>query len=116
MGTAPHKSTTPALVEHVVAERGAGGPVLVELSDTVLGGREPDGPVVYVRVAVLGDVKAIHFREEKALREHRARGYSNVFRIEELLRVSPRVVRKNIGGSGRDRLAVSSPIDGLARA
>lgn len=80
---------TAQLVERVLAERGAGAPVLVELSESVLNGREPDSPVTYVRAALLSDVVAIHFREEKSLREHRAREYNNVHPHEALLRVSP---------------------------
>ncbi|MEJ1180989.1 MULTISPECIES: hypothetical protein [unclassified Pseudarthrobacter] len=79
---------TAQLVERVVAERGAGAPVLVELSESGLKGQQPDSPVTYVRAALLSDVVAIHFREEKSLREHRARGYSNVHPHEDLLRVS----------------------------
>ncbi|MDN2495891.1 hypothetical protein FHY52_04135 [Nocardia nova] len=77
------------LVERVVAERCAGSPVLVEVSESVLNGQQLDGPVVYVRAAAMADVVAIHFRDEKSLREHRARRYENVFPHEDLLRVSP---------------------------
>ncbi|MEX5237102.1 hypothetical protein [Kocuria arenosa] len=80
---------TAQLVERVVAERGAGAPVLVELSESVLIGRELDSPVTYVRAAHFSNVVAIHFREESALRQHRAREYSNVHPHEDLLRVSP---------------------------
>ncbi|MGW0329053.1 hypothetical protein [Nocardia sp. NPDC003183] len=77
------------LVEQVVVERGAGAPVLVELSESVLNGQQLDDPVVYARAAAMADVVAIHFRDEKSLREHRARRYGNVFPHEDLLRVSP---------------------------
>lgn len=77
------------LVERVVAERGAGGPVLVEVPESVLNARDPDTWVTYVRAAPLSDVVAIHFPEMKSLREHRARRYSNVHPHDDLLRVSP---------------------------
>ncbi|MGC4994173.1 hypothetical protein [Nocardia salmonicida] len=79
----------PSLVDRVVVERGAGAPVLVELSESVLNGQRLDNPVVYVRAAALADVVAIHFRDEESLRAHRARRYGNVFPHEDLLRVSP---------------------------
>lgn len=80
---------SPALVEKVMAERGAGAPVLLEFEDSLIGGRETDNPVVYVPAVPASDVRAIHFRESKALREHRARSYRNVHPHDELLQVSP---------------------------
>ena len=77
------------LIERVVAERGAGTPVLIELSESALDGEHPHAAVVYVRAALLSDVKAIHFRDKRSLREHQARGYDNVHPHDELLRVSP---------------------------
>ncbi|MFE3318154.1 hypothetical protein [Nocardia sp. NPDC059195] len=77
------------LVERVVVEPGAGAPVLIEVSESVLNGQQLDGPVAYARAAAMADVVAIHFRDEKSLREHRARRYENVFPHEDLLRVSP---------------------------
>jgi len=78
-----------SLIDRVVAERGAGAPVLVELPESAVNGPSADGPVVYVRAALLSGIKAIHFREEKSLRKHRARRYSNVHPHEDLLQVSP---------------------------
>lgn len=78
-----------SLFERVTGERGAGAPVIVELAATALDGQAPDGPIVYLRAARLSDVAAIHFRDERTLREHRARGYSNVHPHGDLLRVSP---------------------------
>lgn len=80
---------TAQLVERVVAERGAGAPVLIELSKSVLNGLELNSSVAHVRAALYSDVVAIHFREEKSLRQHRAREYDNVHPHEDLLRVSP---------------------------
>ncbi|MFE3317556.1 hypothetical protein [Nocardia sp. NPDC059195] len=77
------------LIERVVAERGASAPVLVELSEAALNGKRLDGRVVYSRAVALADVKAIHFPDEKSLREHRSRRYGNVFPHECLLRVNP---------------------------
>lgn len=77
------------LIERVVAERGAVAPVLVELSEDALIGQRLDGRVVYSRAVALADVKAIHFRDEKSLREHRSRRYGNVFPHESLLQISP---------------------------
>ena len=51
--TSPPPAT---LVASVVAERGSGSPVLVELSESVLGGQQPNGPVVYIHAAALSDV------------------------------------------------------------
>ncbi len=82
---APHES----LLERVVTERGAGGPVLLELSDEVLEGHQCAGSIAYVNAVPFSKVSAIHFPNEKALREHRARGYKNVQAHDDLLRVTP---------------------------
>lgn len=79
----------PHLVEQVVAERGAGAPVLLEVPESVLRGQHFHASVTYVRALRLSDVVAIHFREMKSLREHRAHRYSNVHPHDDLLRVSP---------------------------
>jgi hypothetical protein len=79
----------PQLIKRVVTERGAGSPVLIELAESALNGKHPDDTVVYVRAALVSDAKAIHFRDKRALREHRARGYDNVHPHDELLQVSP---------------------------
>lgn len=86
------------LIERVIAERGAGTPVLVELSESALDGGHPGAPVVYVRAALLSDVKAIHFRDKRSLREHQARGYDNVHPHDELLRVSPELFESRTAG------------------
>ena len=101
---------TARLVERVVAERGAGSPVLVELSESVLSGREPDSSVTYVRAAALSDVVAIHFREEKSLREHRAREYNNVHPHDDLLRVSPELFESASGVE----FSIGTPENGTA--
>lgn len=90
-GWVPLLATRPSadLVEHVTAERGAGAPVLLELAETALEGGRSGGLVTYVRAALLADVKAIHFRDNRALREHRARTYDNVHPHDHLLQVSP---------------------------
>ncbi|MEB3032087.1 hypothetical protein [[Mycobacterium] nativiensis] len=79
----------PSLIERVIAERGAGAPVLVELSESALNGLQPDTPVVYIRAVAFSAVTAIHFPDKKALRGHLARGYKNVHPHEDLLEVSP---------------------------
>lgn len=81
---------TAQLVARVVAEPGAGAPVLLQLSQSVAKDpREWDNRMTYVRAASLSDVIAIHFRDSKSLREHRARRYSNVHPHDDLLRVTP---------------------------
>ncbi len=86
------------LIERVIAERGAGTPVIVELSESALDGGHLAAPVVYVRAALLSDVKAIHFRDKRSLREHQARKYDNVHPHDELLRVSPELFESRTGG------------------
>lgn len=78
-----------ALLERVVAERGAGAPVLIELSEEALRGRPADGSVIYLPAAQFTDVKAIHFRDKRSLREHQARNYGNVHPHDHLLVLSP---------------------------
>lgn len=80
-----------SLQQRVVTERGSGGPVLLELSDDVIDGTMAEGPVAYLAAIPFSKVSAIHFPDEKALREHRARGYKNVQPHEELLKVSPKL-------------------------
>lgn len=78
-----------ALLERVATERGAGGPVILELSLPRAGAGQPHPDVVFVPAALLSDVKAIHFPDQRSLREHRARAYGNVHAHEDLLRVTP---------------------------
>jgi hypothetical protein len=89
-GWVPVLTTSPpgSLVDQVVSERGSDAPVLIELATSVLDD-DVAAPVRYIRAATLADVKGIHFRDAKSLREHRARGYSNVHTHDELLYVSP---------------------------
>ncbi|WP_322544534.1 hypothetical protein U2G91_21130 [Rhodococcoides fascians] len=78
-----------ALIELVTAERGAGGPVLVELTPDGVEGLRHDGAVVYVSAVALSRAVAIHLHNERELREHRARVYSNIHPHAGLLRASP---------------------------
>lgn len=96
---------TAALVERVTAERGAGAPVLLELSDAVVDRARGDGAVFFVHAALMTHVKAIHFRDQRSLREHRARGYSNVHPHAELLRVSPELFAVD----SRDPVEITPP-------
>lgn len=80
---------TENLIRQATAEHGADTPVLMELTADVLHGRPADGPVIYLQAAPLTHLVAIHFRDEKTLREHRSRTYSNVFPHHHLLRVTP---------------------------
>lgn len=75
----------------VTRERGSGSPVLVELSGDVVKAarRVSDDGVVYLHAATMADARAIHFPDERSLREHRARIYSNVHPHEDLVRVTP---------------------------
>lgn len=80
---------TTALIEAVTTERGAGAPVLIEFPlDIVEQGSFP-GPVAYVPAVAFSQAVAVHFREERDLREHRARSYNNVHPHDHLLKVSP---------------------------
>lgn len=78
-----------ALIQLVTAERGAGGPVLIELAPDGVEGLKHDGAVVYVSAVALSKAVAIHLHDERELREHRVRAYSNIYPHEGLLRVSP---------------------------
>lgn len=84
---------TGPLLERVVGEPGSGSPVIVELSLSVIADQHAGTPVKYLRAAALTDVIAIHFPDQKALREHRARAYKNVHPHDDLLRVSPELFR-----------------------
>lgn len=78
-----------ALLERVSTERGAGGPVILELSLPRARGGDPHLDVLFVRASLLSDVRAIHFPDQRTVREHRARAYGNVHAHGELLRVTP---------------------------
>ncbi|AIY15585.1 hypothetical protein GUY44_09325 [Pimelobacter simplex] len=86
---------TPAQIETVTSERGAGAPVLVEFPLDVLGKVRSDAPVVYVPAVALSEAVAIHLPSERDLREHRARGYSNVHPHDQLLRVTPELFQSD---------------------
>ncbi|WP_434447603.1 hypothetical protein [Lentzea sp. E54] len=77
------------LIDAVLAERGAGAPVIIEFPLSVAGKQPLDVPAVYVPAVALAEAIAIHFREERDLREHAARGYSNVHPHDDLLKVTP---------------------------
>jgi hypothetical protein len=96
---------TADLIDQVMSERGAGAPVLIELSESALEGKQADAPVIYVRGALLSSAKGIHFRDNRSLREHRARGYDNVHPHDELLQVSPELFESN----GRDDVQIAAP-------
>lgn len=80
-----------AQLDIVTAERGSGSAVLVELAgDVVKGeGSVPGEGAWYIRAAKVADARAIHFPDERSLREHRARVYGNVHPHGDLLRVTP---------------------------
>ncbi len=86
------------LIEHVMSERGAGAPVLIELLDSALKDAGLLDAVTYVPAVTLSDVKAIHFRDKRALREHRARAYTNVHPHDELLQISPALFESEARG------------------
>ena len=95
-----------AQLDIVTAERGSGSAVLVELSGDV-GNREGSVPAdgaVYLPAAKISDVRAIHFPDERSLREHRARVYGNVHPHDDLLRVTPEL----FSGAGVE-VAIASP-------
>lgn len=80
---------TRAQIDAVTSERGAGAPVLVEFPPDILGKVKSGAPIVYASAVALSEAVAIHFPSERDLREHRARGYSNVHPHDQLLRVTP---------------------------
>ncbi|MBW9213234.1 hypothetical protein KV102_00140 [Mumia sp. zg.B53] len=83
------EAPTSVQIEAVTTERGAGAPVIVEFPRDVAGKLRLDAPVVFVPAVALSRAVAIHLPSERDLREHRARGYSNVHAHDELLRVTP---------------------------
>lgn len=86
---------TPAQIETVTGERGAGAPVLVEFPLDVLGKVKSDAPISYVPAVALSEALAIHLPSERDLREHRARGYSNIHPHDHLLRVTPELFQSD---------------------
>lgn len=98
------------LIEKVLAERGAGAPVIIELTAASLNGASVEAPVTYVHSAALSDAKAIHFRDKKSLREHRARGYDNVFPHDDLLQLSPEL----FASDAQDDVLISAPENGCS--
>jgi hypothetical protein len=89
---------TQALIEAVTVERGAGKPVVIEFPLDVAKKAELRQPVAYVRALALSQAVAIHFREERDLREHRARGYKNIHPHDELLKVTPELFASDAPG------------------
>jgi hypothetical protein len=106
-GWVPVLTTAPTgpLLERVVGEPGSGGPVVLELSHSAVADQQVGVPITYLRAAALTDVIAIHFPDQKALREHRARAYKNVHPHDDLLRVSPELFR----AEDRLDLTISAP-------
>lgn len=102
-GWVPLLTTPPSrrFLERVTVERGAGGPVILELR---MSAGEPCPQITYVRAALLSDVTAIHFPDQRSVREHRARTYGNVHAHDELLRVTP-----DLFDSGLPDVAVAVP-------
>jgi hypothetical protein len=104
----PLLTTPPARAQLDIgtAERGSGSAVLVEFSGDA-GTREgsvPTDDVVYLHAAKIADARAIHFPDERSLREHRARVYGNVHPHDDLLRVTPKL----FSGDGSE-VAIASP-------
>ncbi|RAY10647.1 hypothetical protein DPM19_34370 [Actinomadura craniellae] len=91
---------TQALIEAVTVERGAGAPVVIEFPLDVAKKAELRQPVAYVPALALSQAVAIHFREERDLREHRARGYKNIHPHDELLKVTPELFASDAPGEG----------------
>jgi hypothetical protein len=89
---------TQALIEAVTVERGAGKPVVIEFPLGVVKETELRQPVAYVPALALSQAVAIHFREEKDLREHRARGFKNIHPHDELLKVTPELFSSDAPG------------------
>ncbi|HXH78424.1 hypothetical protein [Nocardioides sp.] len=101
------QSPSQALIEAVTAERGAGTPVLIEFPVSVVKTAELKASVVYLPALALSQAVAIHFREERDLREHRARGYKNVHPHDELLKVTPDL----FAGDGHGQVVLTAPVD-----
>ncbi len=89
---------TQALIEAVMVERGAGTPVVIEFPLDVAKEAELRQPVTYVPALALSQAVAIHFRKERDLREHRARGYKNIHPHDELLKVTPELFAGDVPG------------------
>lgn len=100
---------TRALIESVTTERGAGPPVLIEFAASVVKKAQLTAPVVYVPALTLSQAIAIHFREERDAREHRARGYNNIHPHDELLHVTPQLFE----GDSSGRVALTPPGEGI---
>lgn len=96
---------TQALIDAVTAERGAGTPVLIEFPTNVVKKAELKASVVYVPALALSQGVAIHFREERDVREHCARGYKNIHPHDELLRVTPEL----FAGDFHGEVALNAP-------
>lgn len=99
-------------IEAVVSERGSGSPVIIEFPSTILGKTKPRSRVAYLPAVALSEARAIHFASERDLREHRARGYSNVHPHDDLLRVTPELFES----THRDDVTLEAPRPALAVA
>lgn len=100
------------LIDAVTEERGAGAPVLIELPriiDGLVGSLEND--VVFVAAVPLSQATAIHFRDQKTLREHRARNFSNVHPHDDLVRVTPHLFAGPGSLTWRDTPAGAAVVD-----
>lgn len=80
-----------ALIGVVTRERGGGSPVLIEFPRSVVEGEDSVSGFMFVAALPLAAATAIHFRDERSLREHRARGFANVHPHDELLTVTPKL-------------------------
>ena len=80
---------TSTQIEAVTSERGSGAPVVVEFPIEAVGKWNSEDSVVCVPAVALSEAVAIHLRSERELREHRARGYSNIHSHDKLLQVTP---------------------------
>lgn len=96
---------TSAQLDAVTIERGAGSPVLIEFPLDVLGKMKLDAAIEYVPAIALSEALAIHLPSERDLREHRARGYSNVHPHDELLRVTPELFQSDAS----DQVTMEAP-------
>ncbi len=78
---------TASQLSKVVSEQGSGSPVLLELDASVLNDEAQDAPIVYVRSVLLAQVKAIHFKDDKSLRNHRSKRFDNIHSVDNLCRI-----------------------------
>lgn len=96
------------LLDLVTSERAAGVAAIIEFPGHLPGLVAPADrvPLVLARAVPLSMAAAIHFPDERAAREHRARGYSNVHAHDELIRVTPELFE---GSTSESVLSISVP-------